>query len=181
MTAQPDKTFTLLEPLDLFAKLEWEWDLLRAFDITKPALEKQYCALNATMTAWHLTDWLCARLQPAHYAKLASHAGEHIDNCKTFRAWVLTNRNMSICEQIAVSAKHYQIQPRAHVLDTKQREYKHADGFSTHYLMVEDHNSLQPIDAVIGYALAFWRMVLQVTGLATAEQVAYPVHKRPVA
>lgn len=175
MTARQDKTFALVEPIDLFAKLEWEWDQLRAYDITKDAMGKQYCALNAAMTAWHMTDWFCARLEPAHYAKLSRETGRNIDNRAVFRKWVLENRNISICEQIAVSAKHYKIDARPHVIATDRRVFPLADGQSTYYLMVEDHNSLQPIDTVIGFALAFWRAVFPMTGLATEAEVAYPI------
>jgi hypothetical protein len=172
MTPTPDKTFALVEALDLFRKLQWEWDQLRSFDITEAALAKQYVALNAAMTAWHLTDWFCARMEKQHYARLSIEVGEAIDNCAVFKRWVLRQRNISICEQIAVSTKHYRIDRREHVVATDRREFPLANGLVTHYLMVEDHNSLQPIETVIGFAIAFWRTIFVMTGLATEEDVA---------
>ena len=43
--------------------------------------------------------------------------------------------------------------------------------------MVEDHNSVVPIDAVIGLAMAFWRTIFVAAGMATHEQVEYPARR----
>lgn len=179
MKPQTDKTFVLLEPLDLFFKLEWEYDELRRFNITENRIERSYVALNAAMTAWHLTDWFCARMQREHFKKLSTETGRHIDNIKVFREFVKEERSISMCEQIAVSAKHCQIDERSHNVLTNPRSYQLADGQRAYYLMVEDHNAMVPIDSVIGFALAFWRSMFERTGMATHEQVKYPA--RPIA
>lgn len=179
MKPQTDKTFVLLEPLDLFFKLEWEYDELRRFSIIENRIEKSYVALNAAMTAWHLTDWFCARMQREHFKKLSIETGRHIDNNTVFRDFVKEDRYISMCEQIAVSVKHYQIDERLHKVQTNPRSYELADGQCAYYLMVEDHNAMVPIDSVIGFALAFWRSMFELTGMATSEQVKYPA--RPIA
>jgi hypothetical protein len=43
--------------------------------------------------------------------------------------------------------------------------------------MVEDHNAMVPIDSVIGLALAFWRNIFEMTGMATHQQVEYPARR----
>jgi hypothetical protein len=174
MNAQTNRTFVLTEPLDLFFKLEWEYDELRRFNITENRIEKSYVALNAAVTAWHLTDWFCARMEQEHFKKLSAATGRHIDNNTVFRNFVKEDKTISMCEQIAVSVKHLQIDERDHKVQTNPRSYLLADGQSAYYLMVEDHNAMMPIDSVIGFALAFWRSIFELTGMATREQVEYP-------
>lgn len=129
-----------------------------------------------------MADWLCARFEKKHYVLLSSHAGRHIDNCKVFRAWAKVSRAISMCERISVAGKHYHFEENDHKVSTTSKEIKgmFPDGKPLNYLMVEDHNSTIPIDAVIGYALAFWRMVFVSTGLATDDQVKYPMPPRRV-
>lgn len=179
MNPKPNKTFELTEPLDLFFKLEWEFDELRRFNITESKTEKAYVALNAAMTAWHMTDWFCAHMTPENFSNLSNTTGENIHTAAKFRTHVKENRFISMCEQIAVSTKHYRIHERPHKVETNARSYALADGQNTYYLMVEDHNAMVPIDSVIGHALAYWRTMFVLTGMATPEQVAYPA--RPVA
>ncbi|WP_293188012.1 hypothetical protein [Ottowia sp.] len=112
------KTFEVVDVLDLFRKLEWEWDRMRAVSLHDSGIERSYLALNAAMTAWHMTDWLCARFEAEHYKRLSSHASIPIDNCKVFRKWVLENRFVSMCEQIAVAGKHFQVDVRPHAVDS---------------------------------------------------------------
>lgn len=183
MAKQPSgKTFEVVDALDLFRKLEWEYDRLRAVSIYDASVERSYLALNAAMTAWHMTDWLCARFEREHYKKLSSHAGVPIDNCKVFRAWVLGQRAISTCEQISVAGKHFNIDERTHKVTTKAEviDSPFRDPQPLNYLMVIDHNSRMPIESVIGFALAFWRMVFVGVGLASEQEVAYPMPPRKV-
>lgn len=168
------KTF-LAEPLDVYFKLLWEYTQLASADrLDRP--QQAYMALNAAMTAWHMADWLCARMTPEHYAKLRGATGnKDLNNCKAFRAWAQKRESITVCEQIAVSAKHWTINEESGLkVTTSEVDLTNLDGKQLWIPMVEGGRSKAPMTIIIGLALSFWRTVLIDIAMATHAQLERP-------
>jgi predicted nucleic acid-binding protein len=179
MPAQSDKTFSLTAPIDMLVKLEWEWEKMRGFDITKYSYEKTYYTINAALTAWHMCDWLDNTLTVDQRAKLSTIAGTEIKNHKAIQELVKgRSRALVICDQVANAAKHLLIKDRPDPYTAAERQLPLRDGQTTYYLMAEDDTSRQSMDAVIGFALAYWKELFVATGLATHAELNYPLVER---
>lgn len=178
MAQQSDKTFSLTNPMDMLVKLEWEWDKMRGFDITKYSHEKAYFALNAATTAWHISDWLAATLSEEQYLQLSTQAGTQIRDLKSLQNWAIRECNgVFVCDQVANGAKHFAIRPREEPVSAKEREFLLGE-LRTYYLMIEGGGNLISMDWIIGQAYAFWKEVFLACGIATPEQIDYPMVPR---
>jgi hypothetical protein len=174
-----DKTFGVKRPVEMLAKLEWEWDKMRSFPITERCHEKSYFAINAAVTSWHLCEWLAGTMTEHQFEKLSSAAGTSIRGTSNLRDWATRECDaLNICDQLANGAKHLVIKPREIPFTANEKEFLFGDGILTHYLMVEGPRSMISIDFLIGLTLAFWRDVFVAAGIATTEQVAYPMVER---
>jgi hypothetical protein len=57
LPARP-QTFALETAWDVYAKLEWEIDGLKAAPLNQNPRELAYRAFNCAVTAWQLSDWV---------------------------------------------------------------------------------------------------------------------------
>lgn len=179
MAQKSDKTFGVTEPIDMLAKLEWEWDKMRSFPITEHSHEKSYYAINAATTSWHLSEWLGATMDETNFKRISAEAGTPIQDWVSLRAWATQEcYALRICDQLANGAKHMVIKPREDAISTTEREFLMGNDLLTHYLMIEDNGNIISIDWVVGLTLSFWRDVFVSAGIATAEQVSYPMVER---
>jgi hypothetical protein len=93
------KVFDLSNPWQMFAKLQWEVDLLRSM-WPKRDSKVVFAAFNAATTAWHLCDWI------ETYPELHPNSGLEIDPSK-YKAKVFERCPwLKICGQIANGWKH---------------------------------------------------------------------------
>lgn len=92
------KAFGLCDTRAMLEKLRWEAGKLSTLE-RHNVVERQYHALNAAITAWHITDWL--------WHTMPAEVRVEWDNIQKFQEYVRQNSPMiRLCYQIATGSKH---------------------------------------------------------------------------
>lgn len=176
---QVNKTFFLVEPIDMFHKLVWEYTQLKVV-ANRPRHEQAYMSLNAAITAWHMCEWLAARLEPHHYQKLQDATGNRsLNSCRALQEFAKKDTSIAVCEQIANSAKHRAITRRGVPATTSERMLENDVGAVFWIPMVEDGSSSYPFYMAIDFAIRFWRRLFVQSGMATEAELATPPTECP--
>ncbi|MHC2361763.1 hypothetical protein [Rhizobium leguminosarum] len=104
MKVIPDKTFGLTSSTDLYLKLLFDIDRLRAGGGTKAV---QYAAFDAAVTASHVLDWVLHEVDEASHIRLT---GVGKAKKRAVAGFIERNSGMigglEYCRQIANSVKH---------------------------------------------------------------------------
>ena len=103
----PPKTFAIYSSRDMLEKLKREIERLAGSIIRQEVVDH---ALNAAMTAWHLTDWTWREIQGSTLVlrALAARGRTPIRELKQFQGFVKRDcAELAYCEGIAISTKHF--------------------------------------------------------------------------
>ena len=101
---QPTKTFGLSEPMDVWLKLRFDLDRLKAARWTN---ELQYAALDSAIWAFHLIDWVLETIDDTAHVRLT---GKPRHGRGVLEGFISANSNtlstLSFLSQIANTSKH---------------------------------------------------------------------------
>jgi hypothetical protein len=98
-----DKTFALENCRDLLNKLEREIERFQAAHDDDNVTTMADVAFNASVTAWHLCDWVFGDLTEDQRNNLK------LQNLEDLQKIARDNRALHICRQIATASKHWKI------------------------------------------------------------------------
>lgn len=101
---RPTKTFGLSEPMDVWLKLRFDLDRLKAARSTR---DLQYAALDCAIWAFHMIDWVLESVDDAAHLRLT---GKQRDGKKVLDGFLATNASrlpaLPWIGQIANTGKH---------------------------------------------------------------------------
>ena len=104
MPSTPTKTFGLSEPMDVWLKLKFDLDRLKAARWTR---DIQYAALDSAIWAFHMIDWLLESVDDVAHLK---HTGKQRGGRKILEGFLKTNAHelstLHYVQQIANTSKH---------------------------------------------------------------------------
>jgi len=165
---------------DLLEKLRWERDEL--VDASRQAPDRLcYCAFNASVTAWHLADWVWRDLTLRQRQVLEKKSGESLDTENerggAFRHYLKTNsRALAICRELATASKHVEVTQGAdetidavmnvgteRTVDSTGSEIMVGDSHvvvQSWSLDVQDGESHHPLLDVLDEAIDYWTQFL---------------------
>jgi len=160
-----EQTFAFADCRELLEKLDREIDRYREVagrdGLERDALVKlvdqlKDSAFNASVTAWHLCDWVFNDMTPDQRQKLGfkklSDLQDHVrNNC----------RALYLCRQAATASKHWTVNQHA---DPEVQVIVTADTGWTIYFV--DDGRKTPADQIFDDALGFW------TGFIYQHQIA---------
>lgn len=133
-----------------------------------------YRTLNAAITAWHLTDWTFTALQDVHKERLLGTFGVVVKKKSDLAKYVLKNRAVYLCRQLATSAKHVEVVQHAdesvsldHDMKVVRRPDKGADIY-VRLIIRDGANEKHPKD-VVWLAYIFWQDLLGAIGMLEHE------------
>jgi hypothetical protein len=98
-----DKTFALESCRDLLNKLEREIERLREATAREDVAGMADIAFNASVTAWHLCDWVFGDMTQEQRDRL------NVQTLSDLRQTAVSNRALHLCRQIATASKHWEI------------------------------------------------------------------------
>jgi hypothetical protein len=98
-----DKTFALESCRDLLNKLEREIERFRAASNNNDVASMADIAFNASVTAWHLCDWVYGDMTPEQ------RTGLNVLKLSDLWNIALANRALHLCRQIATASKHWEV------------------------------------------------------------------------
>ena len=101
-----DKTFAFENCRDVLAKLEREISRFRMASNHDQIDDMKDIAFNASVTAWHLCDWVFHDLTPTQRESLQVH------DLKEMQTQAHKCRPLYLCEQVANASKHWQVTRR---------------------------------------------------------------------
>jgi hypothetical protein len=103
----PPKSLAMQSSRDMLEKLKREIERFAGSIIRQEVVDN---ALNAAMTAWHLTDWTWRKIQDSIPQRriLTARAGTPIKELKEFQEFVKRDcTELTYCEGITVSTRHF--------------------------------------------------------------------------
>lgn len=104
MIAKPTKTFGVDSAMDIWIKLKFDLERLRAARWTR---DQQYAALDCAIWSFHLVDWVLREVDDAARARLTAVKGK---SNSTEGRFIETNDaiipTLKLCRQIANTGKH---------------------------------------------------------------------------
>ena len=115
MSEGPSRAFGIRSCRDMLDKLQWEIVQLAVADGQNDFPAIQYGTINGALTAWHVCDWVESTLKRRHeddptagaWDEFRSVSGQSAGNLGALQDYVRANSPaVSICEQIAIGAKH---------------------------------------------------------------------------
>ena len=107
LPARP-QTFGLENAWDLYAKLEWEIEKLKAAPVDRDPQDLAYGAFNAAVTAWQLMDWVWKEIDLSKKKRLSlNNLGDLQRLCRN------QCRALYLCRQIATASKHWEVRDYA--------------------------------------------------------------------
>jgi len=156
---------------DLLEKLRYETGRLNTterFDV----MGRGYIAFNCAVTAWHMTDWVWAELDPIQREKIQALAGTTCEleatNPKPLQAYARRESPaLKLCELLANGSKHYILRNPTHVSTTI------TDGEGVDYgnPVVNDGGKETWVGEVLCQAVCWWEMFL--TDWRVAEELPF--------
>jgi hypothetical protein len=103
----PPKTLAINSSRDMLEKLKREIERLAGSIIRQEIVDH---GLNATMTAWHLTEWTWREIQGSipRFRSFTEKAGTSIRELKQFQEFVKRDcAELAYCEGVSISTKHF--------------------------------------------------------------------------
>jgi len=101
---KPTKTFGLADPMAVLLKLEFDLERLKAAQYTR---DQQYAALDCSIWAFHMIDWVLNAISNDDHVRLTGYAR---NNGKAIDGFITTNEKrlplLNVCKQIALTSKH---------------------------------------------------------------------------
>lgn len=146
--AQGTRAYSLSSPLDMYAKLLFEAQLLREAPPTDAA-RRAYITLGGAVTASHMAEWLFPALDARERRQLGKLAGRPVRSRKELRKYAAQSEPaIRVCQLVASGAMALQA-----------TEYS---GYARMWAG-DGVREWSPED-LLGDALSFWRRVLIATG-----------------